>query len=130
MSNGLQFRLANAALVAALALATASEAADVSMGAFRNADALGTTLERGKSTKADVRKALGVPNGSGNALFPALGVDGREIWYYEDIAITGTKHVNDRYESTMRQQIMLVFFKGEVIDGYFWTSNGDKVSGK
>jgi hypothetical protein len=125
-----QFRQAIVTLVPAFALAAASEAADVSLGAFRNADALGATLERGKSTKADVRKILGVPNGSGSALFPALGVDGREIWYYEDVEVTGTKRINDHYESTMRQQIMLVFFKGELIDGYFWTTNGGKVSGK
>jgi hypothetical protein len=75
-------------------------------------------LHRGVSTKADVQALLGVPNGPGSSQFPALGApDQREIWYYEDIAFAG---------SAMRMQMILVFFKGNLFDGYLWTSGSGK----
>ena len=86
---------------------------DVSSGAFRNAGMLETQLHRGVSTKADVRTLLGVPNGPGSWLLPALDPAPREIWYYEDMSLTG---------GTLRVQMILVFFKGNVYDGYLWTS--------
>jgi hypothetical protein len=94
-----------------------------SSGAFRNLSAIETTLLRGVTTKAEVRRQLGVPNGSGAARFAHVGDDEREIWYYEDVAITGAKSADQVMKMDMRQQILLVLFKGEVVDGYLWTSN-------
>jgi hypothetical protein len=93
--------------------ACASSMVDISSGAFRNAGMLETQLHRGISTKADVRTLLGVPNGPGSWLLPALDPAPREIWYYEDMSQTG---------GTLRVQMILVFFKGNVYDGYLWTS--------
>ena len=94
-----------------------------SSGAFRDLSAIETTLLRGVTTKADVRRQLGVPNGSGAARFAHVGNDAREIWYYEDIAMTGATSADKVMKVDMRQQILLVLFKGEVVDGYLWTSN-------
>jgi hypothetical protein len=98
-------------------------AQSASSGAFRNLSAIETTLLRGVTTKAEVRRQLGVPNGSGAARFAHVGDDEREIWYYEDVAITGAKSADQVMKMDMRQQILLVLFKGEVVDGYLWTSN-------
>ena len=95
----------------------------VTTGAFRNLSAIETTLLRGVTTKATVRNLLGIPNGSGAARFASLGGDEREIWYYEDIEVTGAKAVEQTVKMEMRQQILLVLFKGEAVDGYLWTSN-------
>jgi hypothetical protein len=73
---------------------------------------LETQLHRGVSTKADVQTILGVPNGPGSWLLPALDPAPREIWYYEDMSVTGT---------TLSLQMIFVFFKGNVYDGYLWT---------
>jgi len=97
-------------------------------GAFRNLAAIETTLLRGVTTKADVRRQLGIPNGSGAARFAHVGDDEREIWYYEDVAITGAKSAEQVTKVDMRQQILLVLFKGEVVDGYLWTSNSGAAS--
>lgn len=127
----------------ALALATADvRAADLGTGAFRATQTIETQLKRGVSTKADVQKLLGVPNGSGAAVLPSLafnrervvkaseaGVSSapdfgqREIWYYEDVAMTDMKSTSAGYVANLRQQILLVFFMGDVFDGYLWTTN-------
>jgi hypothetical protein len=47
----------------------------------------------------------------------------REIWYYEDIAMTDLKSTDAGYVANLRQQLLLVFFMGDLFDGYFWTTN-------
>ena len=103
---------------------------DLTTGAFRNAGAIETTLKRGVSTKADVQRLLGVPNGTGAAAFPTLRRETFEIWYYEDIETTDTKAVGAVLEIQMLQQIMLVFFNNGVFDGYMWTSNAATAAAK
>lgn len=95
----------------------------VSSGAFRDLASIETSLVRGVTSKADVRRQLGIPNGSGAARFASLGGDEREIWYYEDIEMTGAKALNKTLKVDLRQQILLVIFNGEMVDGYLWTSN-------
>jgi hypothetical protein len=102
----------------------------VSSGAFRDLSSIETTLLRGVTTKAEVRKQLGIPNGSGGARFASLGGDEREIWYYEDIEMTGAKSADKGMTIDMRQQIFLVIFKGEMVDGYLWTSNSGAASAR
>jgi len=97
-------------------------------GTFPNAMAIDAQLKRGVSTKTDVQRVLGVPNGSGGALLPGYGerseqVDRYQLWYYEDIEVTELKGEGDVLNMKLRQQILAVFFKGEVFHGYFWTSN-------
>jgi hypothetical protein len=120
-------RLASAAVAAIVLGAVVAPrpvfAQSATSGAFRNLAAIETTLLRGVTTKAEVRRQLGVPNGSGGARFALVGNDEREVWYYEDIALTGAKSADQVMKVDMRQQILLVLFKGEVVDGYLWTSN-------
>lgn len=129
--------LRNLAAVTACALTVVSaalpqpvRAQTASSGAFRNLSAIETTLLRGVTTKAEVRRQLGVPNGSGAARFAHVGDDERQIWYYEDVAITGAKSADQVMKVDMRQQILLVLFKGEVVDGYLWTSNSGTASAR
>jgi hypothetical protein len=92
----------------------AAQTQTLTTGAFRNTAAVEANLLRGVTSKAAVRGLLGIPNGSG---------DEREIWYYEDIEVTGAKSADKAVKMDLRQQILLVLFKGEVVDGYLWTSN-------
>jgi hypothetical protein len=108
----------------------AAQTQSLTTGAFRNTAAIESGLVRGVTTKAAVRSLLGIPSGSGAARFASLGGDEREIWYYEDIEVTslngsdkGAKSSDGAMKMDMRQQILLVLFKGEVVDGYLWSSN-------
>ncbi|HUZ75435.1 MAG TPA: hypothetical protein VMU87_20825 [Stellaceae bacterium] len=112
------------AAVAALMLGAFSIASctpPVSTGAFRSTGQIETKLKRGVSTKTDVLSLLGVPNGPGSWLLPALDPSPREIWYYEDMAMSG---------STLRMQMIFVFFKGNLYDGYLWTSGAGALETK
>ena len=78
---------------------------------------LDAKLVRGSSTKADVLLVLGEPQGSGGAVVPtARGV--HDIWYYEDSG--GTAGL---FSSSLRQNILLIFFRGDKYDGYLWFRN-------
>jgi len=85
---------------------------------------LRTELVRDKSTKADVLRALGEPDGTGRfggwhgvrgARHAQLGP--AEVWYYEDSKVTMGLNLRQKLG------VMLVFFKGEVFDGYLWFAN-------
>ena len=58
-----------------------------------------------------------------------LGQGSRGIWYYDDLEVTEVKSEADVIRMNLRQQILLVFFKGEFFDGYLWTSNAFKPEG-
>jgi hypothetical protein len=85
---------------------------------------LRTELVRDKSTKTDVLKALGEPDGTGQ-FGGWLGVRGpehaklgpAEVWYYEDSKASFAQNLQQQV------RVMLVFFKGEVFDGYLWFTN-------
>ena len=89
--------------------------------AFSSIDQIESDLRRGITTKADVLLLLGEPDGEG-ALggFDALrGPDGAgkgplDAWFYESTkaSILGGLKVN--------QQILLVFFEGDTVDGFLW----------
>lgn len=124
-------RWAGLALSVCLAVPAAgalAQASAIGTGAFPKASAIESQLKRGVSTRADVQRILGVPNGSGGALLPGVGarseqVEAYQLWYYEDVEITEMKGQGDVLNMKMRQQILAVFFKDEVFHGYFWTSN-------
>lgn len=99
-------------------------------GVFPNTSVIEQQLKRGVSTKADVQRLLGIPNGAGHGdmapvstLVVGSGQGPREIWYYDDIEITEMKSTAGVINANLRQQILLVFFNGEFFDGYLWTSN-------
>jgi hypothetical protein len=111
-----------------LVAAPSSAQSVIGTGAFPKVAALGTELRRGISTKADVQRILGLPSGTGGALLPGFAdrssqLDAYQVWYYEDIELTGAESGGDVMTMKMRQQILMVFFTGEVFHGYFWTSN-------
>ena len=94
--------------------------------AFSRIDQIETDLRRGITNKADVLLLLGEPDGAG-ALggFDALrGPDGAgkgplDAWFYE------------RFKASMlgvelNQDILLVFFEGDIVDGFLWFSNKSK----
>ncbi len=100
-------------------------------GAFANAPAIEKQLRRGDSRKADVQRVLGVPNGTGRAeMLPyaavqaaSLGDGPREIWFYDDIEVTDMASKQGVMMMKVRQQILLVFFRGDLFDGFLWTTN-------
>ncbi len=94
--------------------------------AFSRIDQIETDLRRGITNKADVLLLLGEPDGAG-ALggFDALrGPDGAgkgplDAWFYE------------RFKASMlgvelNQDILLVFFEGDIVDGFLWFSHESK----
>lgn len=122
----LQHLLMGAALavsIVALGPIPQAFAQTASTGAFRDLSSIEASLLRSVTTKVEVRKQLGIANGSGGARFAVLGGEELEIWYCEDIELTGAKLANQLMKIDMRQQILLVIFKGQLVDGYLWTSN-------
>ena len=125
-----KFALAAGALGLALACPV-SQAQTLGTGAFANAPAIERQLRRGEAKKADVQRILGVPNGTGRAeMLPyaalqaaSLGDGPREIWFYDDIELTDMASSAGVVTMKMRQQILLVFFRGELFDGFLWTTN-------
>lgn len=71
------------------------------------------------STKADVLQALGPPRGYGVASMQGVERP-RTIWYYESSEIKG---------KTVRLAMILVFFEGEIYDGYMWFSSMERFQG-
>jgi hypothetical protein len=124
-----------AAAACALALAAAvppglATAQTVTTGPFRDLAGLDAALQRGVATKADVRRTFGIPNGGGAARFFSFGGDERELWYYEDIEATGVTSADGVMKFRMRQQMLIVMFKSDRVDGYLWTSNRDTAEAK
>ena len=81
-----------------------------------------TSLERGVATRRDVQRLLGAPDGSGHALLPGDDTP-LDLWYYEDLSITDVKQVAGGFRGRVRQQILLVSFRGDAFEGYMWWSN-------
>ncbi len=107
----------------------------VTSGPFRQMSLLETDLHRGVSTKMDVQKLLGVPNGFGGAILPTDPTLGNfqtfEVWFYDDIEVTGAQSEGGGVvRANMRQQILQVFFKENFFDGFFWSSNAGVVVGQ
>ncbi len=92
-------------------------------GAFTQVNRLESDLQRGTSTKMDVRRVLGAPKGMGNAVFHPDPTP-RAVWFYDDLEMTDSQSVGGGVlQVWIRQQILLVYFKDEVFDGFMWFSN-------
>ncbi len=95
--------------------------------AFSRIDQIESDLRRGSTTKGDVLLLLGEPDGAG-ALggFDALrGPDGAgkgpiDAWFYE----SGGGSIVGGLE--MHQDILMVFFEGDIVDGFLWFSHESK----
>ena len=81
--------------------------------ALTKLDRLETDLKRGVSKKPDVLFLLGEPDGSGGALFPTAS-SSHEVWYYEATRVS---------LKGLSQKILLIYFNGDLFDGYQWFSN-------
>lgn len=94
----------------------------VTTGAFTQVGRIETELKRGLSTKMDVRRVLGAPKGTGGMLF-SDDPRPREVWFYSDIAATGvTSEGGGVFRVKVREQVLIVFFVTEVLDGFMWYS--------
>lgn len=93
-------------------------------------------LVRGTSTRADVRQLLGPTSGTGGSQLPP-DWQTRDVWFYEliktgkmtpetgpDAAGSKTIHID------MQQEILLVFFAGDLFDGYMWYTNVGAAQGR
>lgn len=105
----------------------------IGTGVFPDVQAIEKTLIRGQSTHTDVQKLLGIPTGAGGAMLPGFGeysevVEPYDIWYYEDIENSNMKSEDGVLVMDMRQQILIIFFKGDRFHGYFWTSKKSTVN--
>jgi hypothetical protein len=109
-----------AALAAVLAIVTTTTAV---AQLFPDVSRIETDLERGVSTKAEVRRLLGTPTGFGDAIWPP---DHRkfDVWYYEDMEVTGMQSGDEGViDVNMRQQLLIIFFDKDKYDGFKWTTN-------
>jgi len=104
------------------------QAAETKVGRFPSLGAVESVLKRGISRQT-VRNSLGEPVGSGHARIPPSHVP-LEIWYYEDIELEDAVRTGDYVNVEMRQRILLVFFDGDKVEGFIWTSNKGEVEAK
>lgn len=115
------------ALVTAIGLLGAGCAeATKTTGTFTKTEHLGAELRRGASTKSDVERVLGRPNGRGMTLLPTLSTP-REMWVYQNAEMQrrpagGGPGQRTTVHMDTREQILFVFFDGERFDGYLWTN--------
>jgi len=115
-------RLLGLALLSVALSITACAANRASTGAFRDIAAIETRLQRQSSTKSDVEKLLGAPDGYGGATLPFAPAP-RDVWFYQDIGATdAASRAGGIVEMKLRQQILLVFFQGGLFDGFMWYS--------
>ncbi|UCF67676.1 MAG: hypothetical protein JSV80_18290 [Acidobacteriota bacterium] len=67
-----------------------------------------------------MRQLLGSPDGTGSLLFPAQN-EIREIWFYERLQVTEKSGALE-----IEQDVLLMFFHGDVYDGFMWFSDADR----
>ena len=112
--------LRTCARLISLAGAAGRTAPQITTGAFVQVARIETELKRGVSTKMDVQRLLGAPKGVGATVLPTDSRP-REVWYYEDVAITDIKSEGPGImRANSRQQIILIMFERENFDGFVW----------
>jgi hypothetical protein len=78
----------------------------------------------------DVQRVLGAPKGIGATVLPT-DPRPREVWYYEDIALTDIKSESPGVmRANSRQQIILIMFDKEHFDGFVWYGASGTVQSK
>ena len=97
-------------------------------GPFLKTSALETELKKGVSTKMDVQRVLGSPQGFGSAAFPVTGGQ-HEIWYYQNIQVDNIVSKESYITLDMHQKVLLVFFSRGLFDGFLWFSGTIKGEG-
>ena len=103
--------------VAALTLATvAGCSVSARTGPDFDPTVLGSTLQLGTATQADVRGALGEPFAKGGAMMPFQDRPHLTWTYFAErgSASMGSGRMNERLK------YLFVFFDGDRMDGYLW----------
>ena len=95
----------------------------ITTGPFARTDRIDTELKRGVSTKADVERVLGKPNGRGGALMPPSQTKPGDVWVYYNAQsgaprMSGSRPI--KVEVDARHQMVMIFFEGDIFDGYMW----------
>lgn len=119
------------ALICVMALAACAETPQrfSTAEAFRDTRLLETQLKKGISTMEDVRRLLGNPTGSGAVFLASVQPKPQEIWFYQDIELTDIKASSGQVDVKIRQQILVVFVRDQLFDGFMWFSNADAATG-
>ena len=100
-----------------------AQTSGVTTGPFAKTDRIDTELTRGVSTKADVERVLGKPNGRGGTLMPPSQTKPGDVWVYYNAQsgaprMSGSRPI--KVEVDARHQMVMIFFDGEIFDGYMW----------
>jgi hypothetical protein len=93
--------------------------------AFRDTKRIETQLKKGISTLEDVKQVLGEPTGSGAVFLASVQQQPQEMWFYQDMEITDIKPSQGQFDLKFRQQILVVFVRDGMFDGFMWFSNAD-----
>lgn len=113
-------------LVCSLASCTPEK---VVQGPFLKLSAIETELKKGISTKMDVQRILGSPQGLGGAVFPVTAEE-HEVWYYQNIEIDNIVSQQSYITMDMHQKVLLVFFSKGLFDGFLWFTGTIKGAGQ
>jgi hypothetical protein len=86
---------------------------------YREMDRCKTELKRRVSTKEDVQRIFGPPDGRGSTVLAGGKVRG-ETWFYYDLkaSIDTSTYVQKESHYSLTQQSLMVFFDKEIFDGY------------
>ncbi len=133
---GLPYLLASSLAVGSMAIAGCTPL-QVATRPMPSMEPLKSDLVRGVSTRADVQRLLGEPSGNGSSVLPP-DLSARDVWFYQEVKVEDFKtekagsgvHAETYIRANITQKILLVFFKGELYDGYMWYSNAGAVEGK
>ncbi|NMF89634.1 hypothetical protein [Aromatoleum petrolei] len=97
--------------------------------AFRDTKRLETELNKGRSTKEDVKRILGEPTGTGAVFMASVQESPQEMWFYQDIELTDIKGSKGQLDLKVRQQVLLVILRDGFFDGFMWFSNDETATG-
>ena len=115
-------------LICSLSLSACTPTKGV-VGPFLKLSAIETELKKGISTKMDVQRILGSPQGLGGAVFPVTAEE-HEVWYYENIQIDNVVSQQSYITMDMHQKVLLVFFTKGLFDGFLWFTGTIKGAGQ
>ncbi len=97
-------------------------------GPFLKLSSIETNLKKGISTKMDVQRILGAPQGFGGAEFP-VKTEEHEVWFYQSIQVDNIRSQQSYITMDMDQKVLLVFFTKGLFDGFLWFTGTIKGTG-
>lgn len=97
-------------------------------GPFLKLSSIETDLKKGISSKMDVQRILGAPQGFGGAEFPVTKEE-HEVWFYQNIQVDNIKSEQSYITMDMDQKVLLIFFTKGLFDGYLWFTGTIKGTG-